>query len=201
MLTHQSGIVGCMLYLSLSVVAELWGIPFLHSVYKLSTTKAAFTCSFIFIGWFVGAPLNGWISDLSGTRRLPLVIGSFLAAITLSIIIYKPANISPVLLSGLLFLFGLFSSVEVICFAVSRENNPTYVAATSIAFTNLIIMAGGMIFQPLIGKLFDLAWRGVMRNNIRIYSVGDYQHAFWILPICIFIGGILALMLRNPRSL
>lgn len=191
------GVIGCALFLSLSVVAELWGIPFLRTVYKLSADNAAYACSTIFLGWLIGAPLSGWISDRGRTRRLPIIVGSILSAIVLSIIIYHPMNFSLIHLSILLFLFGLFSSTEIICFAISRENNPTHVAATAIAFTNLLVMVGGVVLQPLVGRLLDFGWRGATENGVRIYTASDYQHAFWIIPICIVGAAILTVILRE----
>lgn len=192
-----SGIIGCFLYLSLSLFAELWGIPFLRTAYFLSPHDAAIACSMVFAGWLIGAPFNGWLSDRTHSRKLPLIIGSILAAITIVIIIFQPLPFSFVTLCILLLLFGVFSSTEIICFVISKENNPTHIAATAIASTNLLIMLGGMIFQPLIGHLLDLGWKGQIHSGIRIYTIANFQHALLSLPICIFIAGILALFLRE----
>ncbi|MCK4870715.1 MAG: MFS transporter [Gammaproteobacteria bacterium] len=192
-----SGFIGCAMFLSLSVVAELWGIPFLKAVYHLSADNAAFACSSVFLGWLVGAPLSGWISDRGRNRRLPIIFGAIFSALVLSVIIYHPVNFTLIHLSILLFLFGLFSSAEVICFAIARENNPTHVAATAIAFTNLLVMVGGVVLQPLVGRLLDIGWRGATLNGVRVYTASDYQHAFWIIPICIIVAAVLTVILRE----
>lgn len=195
-----TGIVGCMFYLSLSLFGELWAIPFLQSVYHFSDTQAAFSCSMIFAGWLVGAPFSGWLSDKIKTRKIPLIVGGFLSIFTILLIILKPPFITVNFLNLLIFLFGIFSSVQIICFAVSRENNPTHVAATAVSFTNLLIMLGGMIFQPLVGKFLDLNWEGQLVDSVRVYSAIDFQHAFWILPISILIGVIFAMLLKETYS-
>jgi MFS family permease len=192
-----AGLVGCMFYLSLSLFGELWGIPFIQKVYNLSQDSSALACSMLFAGWLVGAPISGWLSDMIKARKLLLIIGGFLSLVVVSIIIFKPFTIASGLLFTLLFFFGIFSSVQIICFAISRENNHTKIAATSVAFTNLVIMFGGMVFQPLIGFLLDLWWDGATQDGIRLYSGANYQHALWSLPICILIGVILALGLRE----
>jgi MFS family permease len=192
-----SGIIGCAFFLSLSVFAELWGIPFLRNVYKLSPSVAAFACSMVFAGWLVGAPINGWLSDKNRTRKLPLIVGGSISAIIITIIVFRPINISIEFLDVLLFLFGIFSSVQIVCFAISKENNPTHVAATAVAFTNLLIMTGALVFQPLIGKLLDIRWIGHVHKGVRVYSAINYQHALLILPISIVIGVILSFILRE----
>jgi MFS family permease len=195
-----AGIIGCVFFLSLTAFAELWGISFLHRAYHLHHDEAAFACSLVFAGWLIGAPCNGWLSDKGKTRKRPLIIGGILSLLVFMIIIFKPFHISLHLLYGLLFLFGVFSSVQIICFAISRENNPTHVAATAIAFTNFLVMCGGMIFQPLIGRLLDLGWTGEMQSGIRVYSVAAYQHAFMSILICIIAGIILAFIIRETYT-
>lgn len=192
-----AGTIGCMLYLSLSAFAELWGISFLEKVYALSAEKSALACSMVFAGWLIGAPLNGWLSDKNKTRKRPIFIGGFLSLLVITIVILKPINFSFYSLMSLLFLFGIFSSVQIVCFAIGRENNPTRIAATAVAFTNLLVMAGGVIFQPLLGWLLDLNWNHKLFNGIPNYSVHDYQFTFLVLPICILISLFLALFLKD----
>ncbi|MCK4608817.1 MAG: MFS transporter, partial [Gammaproteobacteria bacterium] len=192
-----AGAIGCAMYMSLSLFAELWGIPFIHQVYSVSADKAAFACSMVFAGWLIGAPINGWLSDMMRTRKLPLIIGNGLAIIIITLIILKPIDISYYSLCTLLFLFGLASSAEIICFAVSRENNKTHVAATAVAFTNLLVMLGGMIFQPAVGKLLDIGWVGHMQHGIRVYSAHDYQHVLLLIPIILLLSFVLTFKLRE----
>ena len=194
-----SGTIGCIYYLSLSVFAELWGIPFLRAVYNLAPEAAAMACSMVFAGWLIGSPLSGWLSDKTKTRKQPLIFGGFFAAAVVSIVIFKPFTLSFESLCILLFLFGLFSSTQIICFAISRENNPTHIAATAVGFTNLLIMLGGMIFQPLVGTILDFSWTGQMADGIRVYTATSYQHSFWILPIFIVLGSVLTMIVRETH--
>lgn len=191
------GIVGGSLYLSLSAFAELWGIKFLQTVYSLSHKQSGIACSMIFIGWLIGGPFCGWLSDRIGSRKLPLIVGGLVAAAFISVIILKPFAISFNTLCALLLIFGIFSSAQIICFAISRESNPTHAAATSVAFTNLVVMVGGMIFQPLVGVLLEAGWSGQIIDGIHTYAAGDYQKAFLAIPICIAIGSLLAIKLKE----
>ena len=192
-----AGIIGCVLFLSLSLFAELWGIPFLQAVYLITPHQAAIACSMVFAGWLIGAPFNGWLSDRTKTRKMPLIIGSLCSAGIISLIIFKLVDFSFIELCVLLFLFGGFSSTQVICFVVSRENNPTHIAATAIASTNFLVMMSGVIYQPLFGKLLDLGWDGQIHNGIRVYTSSVFQHAFLLLPASLLVGAILALFLHE----
>ena len=195
------GIVGCMLYLSLSAFAELWGISFLQSAYAITDKQAAFSCSMVFIGWLVGGPFSGWLSDHIKRRKALLVWGGILSAVTFAIVILNPLKlVSGISLSVLLFLFGVFSSVEILCFAISKESNHSDVTATAVAFTNLLVMIGGMIFQPLLGLLLDFFWSGQMQNGVRIYTAADYQHVFLIIPVFMLLGSVFAFNLKETLN-
>ncbi|MEI6242291.1 MAG: MFS transporter [Chlamydiota bacterium] len=193
------GLIANTLYLSLTAFAELWGIKFLQTVYNLEAQKASLACSAVFFGWLVCGPFNGWLSDRINSRKIPLLFGGILGAATITLIILKPFTISFSLLCVFLFLFGSFCSTQILCFAISKENNHHHLAATSIAFTNFLVMIGGMVFQPLIGFLLDFVWSGSMINNIRVYSTANYQLVFLTIPLCILIGSFLTTKL--PETL
>jgi MFS family permease len=194
-----NGFIGCILYLSLSSFAELWGIPFLRHVHHLPKQSAATACSMVFLGWLIGGPIVGYVSDLFYSRRTPLLIGFSSSAILISLIIYLPQiNIS--LLHLLLLLFGAFSSFEVLCFAISRESCPKRLVATASAFTNSLIMLSGIVFQPLIGKILDWFWTGQTLHGDRVYSANSYQYALTILPLSFLLGFILTFWLKEKRN-
>lgn len=195
-----TGIISGILYLSLSAFAELWGIAFLQRVYSITPHKAAFACAMVFAGWLIGAPLISGISEKIKTRKLPLFIGSLVTTIAITLIIIKPVSFSFPILCTLLFLFGIGSCSHVMCFIIGRENNPTHIAATAISFINLLTMTGGIIFQPLIGKLLDWFWDGKMYHHIHYYSAADYQHALMFLPGLMLLSTILTLFLHETHS-
>lgn len=191
------GVVGSVLYLSLSAFAELWGIKFLQTVYNLEPERAAVACSMVFIGWLVGGPFTGFLSDHLKSRKIPIFVGGMLSACMIGIIILKPFNMTFAMLSSCLFLFGAFSSAEVVCFAVSKESNSHDLAATSVAFTNFVVMLSGIIFQPLLGILLDYGWSGQLSNGVRTYVAHDYQVAFLAIPVCIILGTFLTIWVKE----
>jgi len=162
----------------------------------LTPEKAATACSMIYLGWLVGAPLLGYISDVTYSRKIPIVIGCLFSAILITLIIYIP-HMNMKILCLMLFLFGVFSSAEILCFAISTENNPRHLVATASAFTNCAVMLGGFTFQPLIGRILDTIWSGQMLGEVRVYSEGNYQLALVILPVALLLGLTLTFWLRE----
>lgn len=193
------GVIGTLLYLSLSAFAEVWGIPYLIRVYGLSNSAAAVKISFIFLGWAIGCPLIGWISDKIGNRRRPIILGALLGALLFTLLIYCPFRVHNYL--GLLLLsFGLCSSAQVIIFPVARELNVQGLAGTAIAVTNLLVMSGGALFQPLIGKILDVLTGTHIRGNLMAFSIESFQHALTLIPVAFLIAAVLAIFLKETRG-
>ena len=77
-----------LLFLPTSVFAGLWGIPYLQKMYGYTTQQAAVATGLIFIGWAIGAPIQGWLSDLF-QRRLRLIwISAILSCVLALCVLY-----------------------------------------------------------------------------------------------------------------
>ena len=188
-------IVG-LLYAPTMVFGELWGPLYITRVYNVSPIDAASVISVIFIGWAIGSPLFGWISDRI-QRRKPIVIGSALFSLLfISIILYCPSLPLPWLFVAA-FLYG-FSNVGVsTCYAVAAELTPNRYAGTALGFTNMASILLGALFQPVVGRLLDLHWSGEMVNGVRFYSATDLQSAMISLPVCLVFCLVLCFFLKE----
>ncbi len=191
------GIIGCLLYLPATVFLDLWGIPFLKSVYQLSADQAVNISSITFLGWIIGGPVIGAFSDKIKRRRMPLVVTGSLAAILLSIIFYVP-GLKLHQLYVMFFVAGFCCGAHPLCFALGKENNPGAISGTAVAVTNMLIMAGGAIFQPVVGKLLDLHTTSPLgANGLPVYTAGDYTFALSIIPIGVGLAIFLSMFLKE----
>lgn len=190
------GIVGALLYLPASVFLDVWAIPYLENVYHLTPNAAALGVSIMLAGWIFSSFATGTLADLFGSRKIPLMVGTFGATFVAFAIIYM-TDISTALLYFLLFFLGIFCGPHPLCFTMSKENNTSAISGTAIAFANFLIMMGGFVFQPIIGKLLDFGWDGTVYNGIRIYSTTDYTTALSILPLGLLLAGLLTLTLKE----
>ncbi|AIT63299.1 MFS transporter [Coxiella burnetii] len=190
------GIVGSLLYLPSSVFLDVWAIPYLRYVHHLSPEQAAWGVSIMLFGWIISSFGSGALSDIFGTRKIPLLIASFLAAIVASLILYLN-GLSIYVLYQLLFLFGICCGPHPLCFTLSKENNPHKISGTAIAFANFVIMMGGFIFQLIVGDILDWLWSGRLENGIRIYTPHDYTLALSIMPVGLLIAGFVTLFIKE----
>lgn len=193
-----NGIVGLLMYLSLSAFAELWGIPYLIQTHQLSKTHAVIANSLVFFGWAVGSPFWGWFSDYLQLRKAPMLYASMVTLVLMVILFYVNALSLPAIYF-LLFSIGLLSSSEILVFSVCREISHIKMTGTAVSLTNALVMLGGSLLQPLIGKLLDLRWSGGLVDGARVYSSETYQIALSVLPISLVITLVLMLFIKETH--
>lgn len=176
--------------------AALWAVPWLTTVRGFSQTQSAGIASMVFMGWLVGAPLCGWISDRIG-RRLPvLFIGSLISLASFGVILFV-GNTSATLLSILFFINGLGGCTMVVCFSVMREYNSKNNTAASLGMVNTLVVGSGAVMQPLIGWLLDRQWDGILIKGVRIYQAENYLSAFQVLIAANVMAAICCLLLTE----
>ncbi|MFI4963460.1 MAG: MFS transporter, partial [Legionellales bacterium] len=205
-----NGFYGCLVYLPTTVFAELWGIPYLRHAHGLSSEAAGLANSLLFLGFTIGAPLMGFLSDILARRKFPMLIGALGAGCTMLVILYVP-GLSESNIQVLMFFLGLLYSAQAIVFAVGRELSPGEAAGTAMAVTNMIVMLGAMLLQPLVGHLLDysflathaqdmLASGSAVTNLKKLYTVYDYRFALSVIPIGIFIAAVLTFFLKETHA-
>lgn len=190
-----NGAIGCLTFLPLTAFAEFWAIAYLEQT-GLTKEVAAFASSMVFLGFAIGGPIWGRASDVIKSRRTPLMIGSVTSAAAACVLLY--ANISNVyLLFTVLFCLGLFASAQILVFAVGEDSCRPGMSATTVSFTNFVVMLGGMALQPLVGILLDQMqfvdpFTGTILNPLE-----NYRLALVVMPIGLVLAGILSFFLRE----
>ena len=155
----------------------LWGVPFLVSQYGFSTRDAALTASAMLVTWALSSVVFGPLSERLG-RRKPLIAAGLAATLALwSAITFLPALPAPVLVA-LLIAVPLAGGAFILVFAFAKESVPLRVAGTVSGITNMGVMLGGMVMQPVVGLILDRHWHGVVRDGVRVYDADAYQAAF-----------------------
>lgn len=189
---------GGLMYTATPVLCGLWGVPFLMLSMHLPKAIAANYISLVLFGWAVAGPLWGIFSNRIGQRKPPLYIGCIGALLTLSLVIFGSLH-NKLLVQFLLFAFGVFSAAFLPAFALAKElSNQKYVA-TALSFMNMMNMVGIAIVQPAVGFILDGLWSGQMADQVRIYSIANYQMALAVLPIGMLIALLLLPMIRETH--
>lgn len=180
-----TGLTALGIYLSISVMADLWGVSFLVQAYSLPKQKAAELASLIYVGLCVGALTLSILSDYIRNRRGVILFSVISLLVLLAVLLFSP-GLPLFLLSILLFLIGFFSGAEMLCFASAVENSNLALAGTVTGFINCLVMLGGAVLQEQVGKLLDVSWSGGFApDGLRLYTTQDYQLALSVMLVTI----------------
>lgn len=179
--------------------AGLWSVPHVMQRFGVSRTTAAATASLMLIGWAIGSPAGGWISDRLRRRRAPMAAFAALVLICWLAMLYLPG----LTLFGhqvLMFAAGAVGGGMVICIAAAREQAPARVAGATAGLINTAMVASGALLQPLIGTLLDARWEGAMTAGARSYSSEAFVGALLALPACAAVALLATMFVRETGA-
>jgi MFS family permease len=179
----------------------LWAVPFLHDIYRLTTTKAAGYASLVAFALLFSAPLTGYLSDrVLHRRKLPYTVLSasfflFWAALALT------AGTLPLWgVAVLLFGMGAVGGAFVLTWPIAREVNPPELAGTAVAVSNMGGFVGAALTQKYVGRVLDAGWTGAMVEGARVYPAAAYADAFKVCAVFVLVAAGLSLLLRETRG-
>lgn len=193
--TWLAAAIGGCLTAPMLAFGGLWGVPFLQSAYGFDRAGAAAFTGALFIGWAIGAPLTGWLSDRMGRRRPILVTASALMTLSLLLVVFA-SPMPKAVLAALLFLNGAASSTMILTFAAARAANSAGATGLALGIVNTCVVGSGAITQPLLGAILDLNWDGTLVDGARVYDPAAYGIAFLPLLAAGVAGGLAATRLQ-----
>ena len=190
------GLYTALMTASMWAFAALWGVPYMMQTHGLDRPAAAVSTSMLLIGWAVGSPAAGWISDFIGRRKLPMLIGAVGALASFTALVYVP-GLPLAAVRFLIFANGFFSGATAIAYALAREHNSPDAAGVTLGCINAAVPLSASVFQPLVGWLLDLGWDGSMVGGARIYDPETFRTAFLTLIAAGIIAVISAIRVRE----
>lgn len=180
-------------------IGGLWGTPYLMTTFDLARPQAAFYVSLMLLGWAIGAPLSGWLSDRIKRRKIFLIGPSLGISACLSLIILAP-QLSLALTVAALFMTGLFGGSMTSSFALVREVSSREITGSVTGIVNGMTVASGAILQPLVGLILDQVWDGTIENGSRLYQPENFRLAFVLILAWVFAGLLMAFTLRETGA-
>ena len=191
-----NGVIGLLLYAPTTIFAGMWGVPYLQMTRNLSPHEAGGIISMIFFGWLIGGPLSAVLSNYLKKRKIILFYGALISFIIMIKLLYFPSA-SFIITSFFMLLLGIFTSVEILVFAVAHDIIKNELTGTAVSLTNMIVMISGLM-QFTVGYLLDQAKsHTVILNKPHFFTELDYQYALAIIPIGLFLAVILSFFLRE----
>ena len=174
----------------------LWGEPYLQVTFGLNQHDAAQVASMVFLGFGLGSPLAGWLSDYIGRRKPCMIAGSLLSLGVLLWVVLSP-GLSLAHLYILLFLFGFFTSGFIVSFSMMREINPIIYAAIALGLMNGFNAGFSAVADPILGHLLDVFHHGKAVLTPSAYDFASFHYAMFSLVAYVVLAVVVLLFIKE----
>lgn len=183
--------------MAIAVFGAMMGTLYLEQRLSISAEQASMVNGMLFFGAIIGSPLMGWLSDRVGLRVLPMKIAVLASLATLLAVLYLPVSLN--VMTVLFFLLGLFTSAQVISYALVAESSSPAITATAVSVISILTQGGYLVYQNLFSNLLTRDGSVHFIDGVPVYLLESYQHAAMILPVGLFIAFILLFGLKETR--
>lgn len=158
-------------------VFGLWGVPYAVQVYGLSLVEASYLVLLGSVGFTVGPPLIGWISDRTGSRTPLMIFAGVLYTLAYLVVAVFVAS-SLLLVGAAFFVAGFFTGGFVLALTVMKERHAATASGTALGTVNGAGFVGAAVFSTLMGFVLDSYWTGETVAGARVYTEAGYSVAF-----------------------
>lgn len=186
---------------SMTMMAGLWGVPFLTTVFEISARTATGFTSLMMVGFAVGSLIFGPWSDRIGQRKKPLLTGTILVCTGFVILASGVTFWSLWLTNFLLWMIGISAGSMVVSFAFGKDLVGGQRTATITACVNLSVTLGSIGLQPLFGAILDRQWNGLLVEGVRRYDAQAFQWGFAATALWVALTVIALAMTRDPSKI
>jgi MFS family permease len=184
------GFIAGLLFIPTTIFDMVWGVRYLQEARGLDYGTAVMRSAAVPIGWMIGCPLLGFVSDRLG-RRKPVIAGAAVVLLgCLAWILYGPANVLPPYVLALVA--GIASGAAMLPYTVIKEANPPEYSGTATGVVNFL----NFTFSALLGPVFA----GLLRRasgGAETMGLEHYQDAFVPLLYGVGIAIVLTLVLKE----
>jgi MFS family permease len=184
------GLIAGFLFIPTTIFDMIWGVRYLQEAHSLDYASAVMRSATVPLGWMIGCPLLGFISDRIG-RRKPVIIGGAVVLLAcLALILFVPHGVFPPYLLGLVA--GVASGAAMLPYTVIKEVNPPQFGGTATGVINFLNNTFSALLGPVFGWLLQHVSSGAAERQR-----AHYQATF--LPLLFGVGAaiVLAFMLKE----
>ena len=173
------GFIAGLMFIPTTIFDMVWGVRYLQEARGLDYGTAVMRSAAVPLGWMIGCPLLGFVSDRLG-RRKPVIAGAALVLLgCLAWILYGPANVLPPFVLALVT--GIASGAAMLPYTVIKEANPPQYSGTATGVVNFL----NFTFSALLGPVFA----GLLRTRVGGRGVHDARALPGGLPAAALRGG------------
>jgi len=164
------GLIAGLLFIPTTILSMTWGVRFLQEGRGREYEAAVVMAATVPLGWMVGCPLLGFISDRLG-RRKPVIFGG--AALLLAMLAWVLFGVPEIFRGALVgILMGIASGAAMLPYTVIKEANPPDLGGSATGVINFINFTFSALLGPVFGSRLVQVSEGRGSLGLEQYQAG-----------------------------
>jgi MFS family permease len=184
------GFISGLLFIPTTILGMTWGVRFLQEARGREFEAAVTLAATVPLGWMIGCPLLGFISDRLGRRKPVIFGGTIMLLAVLTWVLFG----NPEVLRGhtVGILMGIASGAAMLPYTVIKEANPPELGGTATGVVNFL----NFTFSALLGPVFGARLVEMPEGDTSL-ALAHYQAGFRPLLYGIVVALILTFFLKE----
>jgi MFS family permease len=184
------GMIAGLIFIPTTIFDMIWGVRYLQDARGFDYATAVLRSATVPVGWIIGCPLLGWVSDHIGRRKPVIVGGASVLFASLAWILFGPASVLPPYVLGLTA--GIGSGAAMLPYTVIKEANPPEMSGTATGVINFLNFTFSALLGPVFGWILAAASGGATSMGLE-----HFQTAFEPLLYGVALAIVLTLLLKE----
>lgn len=184
------GLIAGLLFIPTTIFDMVWGVRYLQDAHGFDYASAVMRSAMVPMGWIIGCPLLGFISDRLGRRKPVIASGAFVLLLCLAWILFGRTGVFPPYVLGLVA--GVASGAAMLPYTVIKEANPPQFGGTATGVMNFL----NFTFSALLGPVFGWVLHAVS-GGITPMELEHFQIAFAPLLLGVAVAVALTFFLKE----
>jgi MFS family permease len=162
------GLIAGLLFIPTTIFDMIWGVHFLQQGHGFEYGEAVIRSATVPLGWIIGSPLMGLISDRMGRRKPVIAVAGCVLIACLAWILYGRTDVLPPYVLGLVA--GIASGAAMLTYTIVKEANPPQFGGTATGVISFL----NFTFSALMGPVFGTSLQrisGGMESGLEHYQM------------------------------
>jgi MFS family permease len=184
------GIISGLLFIPTTIFDMIWGVRFLQEAHGVDYATAVLRSSMVPVGWIIGCPLLGFVSDRIGRRKPVIAACGLVLLATLAWILFGRPGVFPPYVLGLVA--GIVSGAAMLPYTVIKEANPPELSGTATGVVNFLNFTFSALLTPAFGWILM-----AVSGGVAVMQLEHYQTAFAPLLAGVALAVVLSFFLKE----
>jgi MFS family permease len=184
------GMIAGLLFIPTTIFDMIWGVRYLQEARGFEYAEAVIRSATVPLGWIIGCPLLGVVSDRIGRRKPVIIVSAMVLLACLAWILYGRATVLPPYVLGIVA--GLASGAAMLPYTVIKEANPPEVSGSATGVVNFLNFTFSALLGPVFGWILVAVGGGAASMTLE-----HYQTAFEPLLYGVGLAIVLTFLLKE----